>query len=210
MPRQYRPSSNTRPQHSPSFICCIVCTSLFLLFMFGLAVLLTWLIVRPGPVEYSIEDASVTHYNLTSDNTLNATFDVTLLSHNRNRRVSIYYDSVDLSVWYADQMVAFGEAAPFHQPRRNQTRLELEAVAKGMPLPKGVAGKLKKELAGGGGDEVAEIDVKLKARVRFKVGVWKSRHYTLDVDCDQVKVRFGEAKGGTGKGFQRKDCAVHT
>ncbi|KAK1266662.1 hypothetical protein QJS04_geneDACA000254 [Acorus gramineus] len=192
-----RPPQYRRP---PTLLRCVVFTILAIIILVGLAVLVTWLVIRPTKIEYAVENATITHYNLTSKDALNATFDVSLVAYNPNRRVSIYYEQVEFSVWYADQMVVSRGGEAFYQPRRNVTRLDFEAAAEGVRLMKGdVAVQMRRERSGGR----IYIEVKMKARVRFRVGSWRSKHYTMRVDCYPVTVRFGKKKA-----FERTDCEV--
>ncbi|KAK1291082.1 hypothetical protein QJS10_CPB18g01716 [Acorus calamus] len=192
-----RPQPSRRPptrppqyRRRPTLLRCVVFTILAIIILVGLAVLVTWLVIRPTKIEYAVENATIAHYNLTSKDALNATFDVSLVAYNPNRRVSIYYEQVEFSVWYADQM-----------PRQNVTRLDFEAAAKGVRLMKGdVAGQMRRERSGGR----IYIEVMMKARVRFRVGSWRSKHYTMRVDCYPVTVRFGR----WNKPFERTDCEV--
>ncbi|RWV87703.1 hypothetical protein GW17_00050275 [Ensete ventricosum] len=192
-----RPPSSRRSR--PGILTCIVFTGLGFIVLVGLVVLIFWLVVRPKPLEYTVDDARVYGFNLTASHALNATFDLTLRSYNRNHRVSLYYDFMEVTVWYDDQMVAFTEVAPFYQRRRNVTTLDVSAVATSTPLLGSVEKSLKHDRSSG----QVGLEVRVRARVRLKVGVVKTKHYTLRVYCAPVLVSFS----GTPK-FDRVYCDV--
>ncbi|PKU69877.1 NDR1/HIN1-like protein 2 [Dendrobium catenatum] len=197
MPPQPLPAASRR-RFSP--LRCLALTLLSLIILVGLIILIFYLIVRPSPISYYVDDAHIRNYNLSSSGELTASFDLSLLADNRNRHVSIYYDSLVVAIWYADQMLAFRELPPFHQPKRNATRLLLSAAATATPLLGSVADGLKHDRSAG---QVA-VEVRARAKIRFKVGVAKTKHYVMRVYCAPVVVRFSPAAGM----FQRAFCDV--
>ncbi|XP_020595443.1 NDR1/HIN1-like protein 10 [Phalaenopsis equestris] len=172
---------------------CLAFLLISLIIFFGLVILIFYLSVRPTTISYSVDDAHIRNYNLSSGE-LNATFDFTLLAP-----APIYYDSVAVAVWYDDQMLAFRELPPFYQPKRNATRLVLALSATAAPLLGPVAEGLKHDRSAG---EVA-LEVRVRALIRFKVGAAKTKHYVMRVYCAPVVVRFSPAEG-----FQRSFCDV--
>lgn len=164
---------------SPIRLICIILLVLFVLL--GLALLITWLVVRPKRLIYTIENSSIQNLNLTNDH-LSATFDFTIRSYNPNKRASFYYDSMEATVNYNDQKLAFSAVPPFYQRKRNVTRFNLEFVARSAPLPSNVSKDFLLEKSTG----KVQLDVWLKARIRYKVGAWKSRRRTMRISCSPV------------------------
>ncbi|KAJ0970163.1 hypothetical protein J5N97_023040 [Dioscorea zingiberensis] len=204
--RQNKPSSYIPPPlpprlptYPPSPLRCICITFLILIIIFGITILIIWLIIRPAPIEYTIEDAKVHNFNISSNNALNATFNLTFMSNNRNNKIGLWYDSIDITIWYDNQMVAFGESSPFFQPKKNETTINVDAVAQSTPLMTSVAKNLKKDRS------FSEVNlvVKLHARIRFKVGAVKTKHYVMRVECSPVTVNFSSKAR-----FDRKSCDV--
>lgn len=68
-----------------------------------------------------------------------------------------------------------------------------------MPLLGSVAEGLRHDRSAG---QVA-LEVRLRANIRFKVGVAKTKHYVMRVYCAPVVVKFSSAAG-----FQRTFCDV--
>lgn len=194
MVRTNRPN---RPQRPPfNLVRCLIMVLISLIIIVGLVILITWLVVRPKRVHYSIEDASISNFHQT-DTHLNSTFNFEIRATNPNRWVSVYYDSVESSVIYNHDTVAFSKIEPFFQGHRNETRVKTKMVAWNAALSAENAGKLKAEKKSG---EV-EFEVHVKARIRVRVGIWKSGHRSLKLTCLQVMIPFSSAKH-----FQRTRC----
>ncbi|KAK9280314.1 hypothetical protein L1049_014002 [Liquidambar formosana] len=192
------PSQTPLPPRRSKLVRCIALILLALIVLVGLVVLITWLVVKPKRIVYTVEAASVSGFNLTHDH-LSADFDFMLRSVNPNRKVSIYYDSMEVMVSYYDNILAFAEVQPFYQPRQNVTQLEVKPVAKSAALMESASRDLRLEKSSGG----VELDIRVKARIRLKMGAWKSRRRTLKVFCPHVLVHFSSAKK-----FQRARCDV--
>lgn len=195
-----------RPTHS-KLIRLIAFVLLTLIVLVGLTVLIIWLTIKPKKLVYSIDDASIHNYNLTNDHHLYATYNFILRAYNPNKKASIYYDKIDIKVMYDDETLGAGTIDPFYQPRRNTTFLKPNLASHDLTLPGEIIKDLKVDRSSG----QLELGVKLKARIRFKVGAWKSRHYRLKVSCAPVMVRFYSSSKGFQKtitGFQRTMCDV--
>ena len=184
-----------QPRHS-KILRYIAIVLLVLIVLVGLAVLITWLIIKPRRFVYTIEEGSIKNYNLTK-NHLNSTFEFALRSYNPNSKISIYYDSIEASVEYDDQTIAFEVVDPFFQPHRNVTRLDLKLIAQYVPL----SGSNSKDIALERSSGEIEIAVMLKARIRYKVGMWKSKDRILIIWCSPVRVRFSRPNN-----FERTYC----
>lgn len=184
------------PSPASKLVRIIVVVILALIVLFGLAVLITWLIIKPKQLVYRIDSASVHNFNL-QNNHLNATFDLLIKAHNPNGRMSVYYDPIEVSVAYDGQTIAFNTLEPFHQPRRNVTRLDATLVARDAALSGALSRDLRVQKKAGN----IGMDVRIKARIRFKVGIFKLKHHTLRISCSPVKVRMSSLKN-----FETASC----
>ncbi|XP_052186983.1 uncharacterized protein At1g08160 [Diospyros lotus] len=171
---------------------------LALIVIVGLAVLIIWLAIKPKKLVYTVEKGTIHGFNLTHAQ-LNATFDFAIRAHNPNTKVAVYYDKVEAFVSYDDEKVGFGSLSPFFQPRRNVTHLELRLAAQNVTLYENAERDLRLEKSAG----EMELDLHLKARIRFKVGKWKSRHYHMKILCSPAMARFSSSKP-----FQATRCDV--
>lgn len=184
-----------RSRHS-SLLRLIAIIILALIVLVGLAVLIIWLAVKPKGLVYVLEDGSIHGFSL-GNNHLNATFDFVLRAYNPNKKVSIYYDSMEVSAAYDDQTLATDGLQPFFQSHRNVTRLQIKLVAQSLLLSGSVSKELQQEKSSG----KVELELRVKAKIRFKVGIWKSQHRTLRVFCLPV-VNFSH------KDFERTPCEI--
>lgn len=191
------PAASKRKQST--LLGIIASVILALIILVGIAVLIIWLAVRPRKLIYVIESAeAIQNYNL-GHNQLNATFNFQLRAYNPNGRVSIYYDRIEAKVSYDDETLAFNTLQPFHQGKRNVTRLGINLVAKNVDLYPGVYRNMRMERHSG----QIEVEVRVKAKIRFKVGVWRSRHRTLRLLCSPVMVSISPSKN-----FEMVPCDV--
>ncbi|KAK1695766.1 hypothetical protein QYE76_012463 [Lolium multiflorum] len=169
---------------------CIIAALVVTVLLAGLAVLVFWLVVRPKPIEYTVTGALVKHFNITAPPAaaLNATFYLTLAADNPNRRVSMRYESLELYVHYGEgeeaPQLAVADVPGFHQPSRNETRLEVRAVARAAPVADRAARELEHDRSAG---QVA-VEVRVSARVCFEVGRVRSRHYDMRAVCSPVVI----------------------
>ncbi|KAL4591624.1 hypothetical protein LXL04_004593 [Taraxacum kok-saghyz] len=194
-----KPPTSNQPAHS-KLVRLIAIVLLVLIVLVGLTILIIWLTIKPKKLVYSIDDGSIHNYNLSNGNHLNSTYYFMLRAYNPNKKVAIYYDKVDVTVLYDDETLSRGIIDPFHQPKRNATRFKLNLASHDVPLHDQTARDLKAERSSG----QVEMTVKLRAKIRFKVGVWKSRHYHMKVSCAPIMVHFSSSS----KGFQRTICDV--
>lgn len=185
---------------------CLVAAVVVTVLLAGLAALIFWLVVRPKPIDYTVTGAVVRHFNVTPppDATANATFYLTLAANNPNRGVSILYEWVEFRVLYgeaAQLAVVDAPAAPFRQPRRNETRLEVRAVARSVPVGEQTARELRHDLAAG----QVGVDIRVRARVQFKVDGVRSRRYDLEAFCSPVVIGLAPS---SARSFQSVPCDV--
>ncbi|KAJ8750336.1 hypothetical protein K2173_014251 [Erythroxylum novogranatense] len=191
-----QPRGDTRPTH-PKLLRLIAITILALIVLVGLAVLITWLAIKPKRLLYTIDDGSINNFNINTDH-LNATFGLVIMAHNPNHKISIYYDSIEVSVGVNGQTVAFNTLEPFYQPRKNMTRLDAKLESRDVALSSSLSRDLRLEKRSG----QAELDVRIKARIRYKIGVLKLRHRTLKIECPVI-INFSSSKG-----FERVYCDI--
>ncbi|KAJ6408672.1 hypothetical protein OIU85_014262 [Salix viminalis] len=179
------PPPPATPSPASKLVRIIAVVILALIVLVGLAVLITWLAVKPKQLVFRIDNASARDFSLKNDH-LNATFAFLIKAHNPNGRISVYYGPAEVSAAYDGQTVAFNTLAPFRQPRRNVTWLAATLVARDVALPRDVSTDLAVQKKSGN----IGLVVRMKARIRFKVGIFRLKHHTLRVSCSPVKVRM--------------------
>ncbi|KAL9688220.1 hypothetical protein QQ045_032639 [Rhodiola kirilowii] len=173
----------------PNLLRLIIYVILALIVVVGLIILITWLVIRPRGLVYSVEYGSISGFNISRDH-LDANFDFVLKGRNPNHRVTVIYESIEVRVMYEDQTMAFGSLEPFHQGHKNVTRLEAKLLARSVPLIGSISRQLRRDKNSGD----IEFGIYMTARIRFKVGSWKSGWRKLKVNCDPVLVHTGSTK----------------
>ncbi|CAD6204400.1 unnamed protein product [Miscanthus lutarioriparius] len=91
--------------------------------------------------------------------------------------------------------------APFRQPHRDETRLEVRAVARSVPVGEQTARELRHDLAAG----QVGVDVRMRARVQFKVAGVRSRRYDLQAFCSPVVIGLAPS---SARSFESVPCDV--
>ncbi|KAF9675145.1 hypothetical protein SADUNF_Sadunf09G0001700 [Salix dunnii] len=167
------PPPPATPSPASKLVRIIAVVILALIVLIGLAVLITWLTVKPKQLVFRIDNASAHDFNLKNGH-LNATFDFLIKAHNPNGRISVYYGPAEVSVAYDGQTIAFNTLAPFHQPRRNVTRLAATLVARDVALPRDLSTDLAIQKKTGN----IGLVVRIKARIRFKVVISSEPNHT--------------------------------
>ncbi|XP_061338089.1 NDR1/HIN1-like protein 10 [Gastrolobium bilobum] len=176
-----------RPSRGGGCDCCCGCIFnlifkliLTVVFIVGIAVFLFWLIVRPNVVKVHVTDASLSQFNYTGD-TLNYDLALNITVRNPNKRLGIYYDYIEARALFQDARFDSDFLDPFYQGHK--TTNVLNPVFKGqqvIALNADQTSELNKEKNSG----VYVIDVKLYLRVRFKLGVFKTKTLKPKISCD--------------------------
>lgn len=170
-----------------------------LLVFAGMAILITWLVIMPHKPKYYLDHASVSQFNMTSDGLLNTNLDFNIRTRNSNRKVAIYYDLLQAYLLYDKKQIGWSTLPQFYQGRKNTTSLQTTVTGQEVALDTGTAKDLKLEHTSG----TLNLNLKLYARVRFKVGSWKSGRYTIKVRCMHFSV------GVNAGAFKPMQCDVH-
>lgn len=167
----------------------IVVLVLILVTLFVIAVI--WLAVQPKKLAYSIERSSIS-----GSTGNNSTFHCLLRSTNPNKRVSFQFKRIDLEATYLGTKLFTGGVAPFRQPARNVTEVEVDLPEVRPPLQGKEAEKFRAERAAG----AAKMEVRVTGKMNMKIGVFKV-HRTVTATCGPYDVPFKESEG-----FRRVEC----
>ncbi|KAL9332142.1 hypothetical protein ACSQ67_001752 [Phaseolus vulgaris] len=168
-----------RPGRGGGCRCCCGCLFslifkliLTVIIIVGIAAFLFWLIVRPNVVKVHVTDATLTEFNYTN-NTLR----------------------YDLALNITVQLPVPGSLLPGAQDHeRVEPRVQGEHI---LALNADQSAEFKKENATG----LYEIDVKMYLRVRFKLGVFKTKTLKPKISCDlRVPIK------GTATAFETTKC----
>lgn len=165
---------------------------LILLILFGIAVLVLWLVYRPHKPKFRVIGVTLYGLNATSPPFITTSMQFTIVTRNPNKRVSILYDKLSAYVSYKDQQITPPVNLPplFHGTKSS---VAMSPMMGGVPVPISLEvanGLMMDETYG-----VVVLRVSLLGRLRWKTGVVKTARYGVYVKCD---VWVGLKKGVVG------------
>uniref|UniRef100_A0A7N0UTX1 Late embryogenesis abundant protein LEA-2 subgroup domain-containing protein n=1 Tax=Kalanchoe fedtschenkoi TaxID=63787 RepID=A0A7N0UTX1_KALFE len=175
----------------------LICRIFIGFLIFQIAVLfivfLVWAILRPTKPSFTIQDATVYAFNVsTSPCLLTSTIQLTITSRNPNSKIGVYYDNLHVYATYRDQQITL----PTRLPSEYQGHKEISVWSPfvfGNLVP--VAPHNAMALAQDQISQMVDLVIKLDCRVRFKVGSFISGRYHLDVRCP-ARITFGSRSTG--------------
>ncbi|XP_008245646.1 PREDICTED: protein YLS9 [Prunus mume] len=188
--KRYMASSPIYPSGPYRSIC--TCLSIFLL-LAGVTALTLWLVYRPHKPQFTVVGAAVYDLNATSPPLISTTMQFTLVTHNPNRRVSIYYDRLYAFVSYKNQAITPQVALPslVHE-HRSTVAVSPVLGGRAVPVSLEVVNGLTMDEAYG----VVGLRVVVMGRLRWKAGAIRTAHYGVYVKCD---VLVGLKRGFVGQ-----------
>ncbi|KAK9064206.1 hypothetical protein SSX86_015586 [Deinandra increscens subsp. villosa] len=179
-------------------IICAVFLSIF--FTIGLVTFILWLSLRPHRPRFHIHAFSIP----TSPNgisTAQLTFNLT--ARNPNLEIGIYYDTVNLTLYYRDQPIAETPVLfPFYQSPKNTAIIYGTLV--GSALKIGNARWMQILAARKRGAVQFRVDV--ASSIRFKVSKWDSRRHKMHANCE-IGVGSNGMLVGDDEG---KNCPIYS
>ncbi|KAK9122879.1 hypothetical protein Sjap_012481 [Stephania japonica] len=156
-------------------------TFLFILFILLLTIFIIWLVLRPTKPRFTLQDATVYQFNMsTSPNLITSSLQVTVSSRNPNDRIGVYYDRLDIFAVYRNQQITLPTSIlPAYQGHKDTIVWSPFLMGTAVPVAPFLGEALGQDLAAG----VVMVNIKMDGRVRWKVGAWVSGKYHLYVNC---------------------------
>ncbi|KAJ8900043.1 hypothetical protein K2173_024158 [Erythroxylum novogranatense] len=192
------PPQRSYHRHRSSGCGCGCCLLSFLLklivtaaIIIGVAIFVFWLIVRPNRVKFHVTDSNLSQFNFTANNTLQYNLALNVTIRNPNKKIGIYYDSIEARAFYEDHRLNSVFLTPFYQGHKNTT--VLNPVFRGQQLvllTSDESSQFNEDKTSG----VYDIYVKLYLRIRFKVGKFKTGKLKPKIGCD-LKVPLNSGDG---------------
>uniref|UniRef100_A0A7C9ABQ8 Late embryogenesis abundant protein LEA-2 subgroup domain-containing protein n=1 Tax=Opuntia streptacantha TaxID=393608 RepID=A0A7C9ABQ8_OPUST len=158
-----------------------ICGVLFaILLLVGLVALILWLIYRP----HKPKSAAVYFLNVTSPPFISASLQITIVTHNPNKRTSLYYDGLTVGVYYRNQAITPPVSLP-PLALKTRTAVMMSPVVEGATVM--AAGDVVEGLAADEAYGVVGLSWVMVGRVRYKAGGWfRSGHGRVFVRCDVI------------------------
>ncbi|KAJ8442898.1 hypothetical protein Cgig2_022264 [Carnegiea gigantea] len=162
-----------------------ICGVLFiLLLLLGLAALVLWLIYRPHKPKFAATSAAVYSLNVTFPPFISASVQITIVTHNPNKRTALYYDGLTVTVYYRNQAITPPVSLP-PLPLKTRTAVMMSPVVGGAAVM--AEGDVVEGLAADEAYGVVGLSWVMVGRVRYKAGGWfRSGHRRVFVRCDVI------------------------
>ncbi|MQM17944.1 hypothetical protein Taro_050925 [Colocasia esculenta] len=177
---------------------CLLAFVVLVLFI----ILVIYLVLRPTKPRFLLQDASVIVFNLSGTPPAAAfvttTMQVTLTTRNPNDHIGIYYDKLDVYAAYKYQQVTLATAIPPTYQGHNDV-VVWSPFLYGVNVP--IAPYLALGVAQDQNAGLMLLYVKVRGRLRWKVGTWTSGHYHISVSCPALLGFRGQGGGYAGGGY---------
>ncbi|CAH9079907.1 unnamed protein product [Cuscuta europaea] len=182
-------------------ICQLICTAVVI---FGVLVVVLWLLFRPNQLKFYVDEATLTQFDLPpTNNTLHYDLAVNMSIRNPNKRIGVYYDSIEASAFYKGKRLSTQEnVATFYQGHKNTTSFKIQPFrgSQVVSINAGDRASYDEEKKAG----AYEIDVKLRMKLRLKLGRWmKIGKGKTRIECN-LKVPLKPAASSTK--FEKTRC----
>ncbi|XP_040999551.1 NDR1/HIN1-like protein 12 [Juglans microcarpa x Juglans regia] len=157
------------------------CITIFFLLV-GATALTLWLVYRPHNPQFKVIGTTINELNFSAAPLVTTNMQFTVVTRNPNKRISIYYDSLSVSVWYRNQAITPKVMlAPFFHKHHRIVTVSPVVCGGEIPTSVEVANGLVMDEAYG----VMGLSLVLMGRLRWKlVGAIKTAHYGIYVKCD--------------------------
>lgn len=165
---------------------------LALLFIVLFVILVIFLALHPHKPRFYLENATISQLNV-SNGFLTSSLQFTVVSHNPNDRIGVIYDSLSTYASYLDQQITDEfPLTPFYQDPKDITVFAPILSGNSFPLAPVVCEQLNYERLKGS----LSLSLRMNGRVRWKVGSWRSGHYHLYVNCEDIVWLSNNGIGG--------------
>ncbi|WCJ25088.1 Late embryogenesis abundant (LEA) hydroxyproline-rich glycoprotein family [Euphorbia peplus] len=183
--RRTLPLPYSKPPKKRSCCCRCFCWTisliLLLILIIGITAGILFLVFRPKVPDFDIERLQITQFNISQDSSLSASFDVTIVATNPNKKIGIYYEGGShISVWYNGTNLSQGSLPKFYQGHQNTTVLIVPMTGQTQDAS-GLLTSLQQERDRTG---IIPLDLKVKQPVRIKLGKLKLFKVNFHVECD--------------------------
>ncbi|KAL8133827.1 hypothetical protein AgCh_009043 [Apium graveolens] len=148
----------------------------------GILAAVIFLVFRPKAPSYSVDSIQITQFNLNSDLSLSASFNVNVTARNPNKKIGIYYEGGSpISVWYTGTKLCEGSWPKFYQGHRNTTVLNLPLTGRAVN-----AADLLRSIQQEQSTGRIPLNVRVRVPVRIKLGKLKLMKWKFLVKCRLV------------------------
>ncbi|KAK7271189.1 hypothetical protein RJT34_26876 [Clitoria ternatea] len=177
-----------KPRCNFCWLCSIFCIFFAIVSIIVLSIIISWLALRPSNVKFYITNATLTQFNLTTNNTLYYNLKLNITVRNPNKHITVHYKGITAIAWYKDNEIARISLTPFDQGHKNTTFLEADFEGQSVvDLKAKQLGEYKQETSVGIYNDLAvDLDLRIKAKFGF---MGKSSSFNPPtVQCRRLRV----------------------
>ncbi|XP_004487460.1 uncharacterized protein At1g08160-like [Cicer arietinum] len=201
----YDPPTPPRPYASRSFFRAFFATMICLVVIFGVILVITWLVLRPSLPHFTLTTLSLSNFSA-SNQSLTGTWHLSFNVRNANKKMSVTYNVLRSSIFYHSNYIAESPLAPFKQDTKSETTLNATFSAANAYLESRAVNDLNADKSSGS----VPFDVQILASASFRSGSWRFRTRILKILCRKVLVAIS-SKSSSGNLFDgSRECQVWT
>lgn len=193
LPNRTFPVMHSKPPKKKRSCCCrFLCWTFSILLILIIAIAITigilYLVFRPKLPKYSVDKLRISQFNLSDNNSLLVTFNVTITARNPNKKIGIYYEGGShISALYEDTELCEGSLPKFYQGHRNTTVLDLPMNGQTQDA-NGLVNTVQQQLQDTGN---IPLNLRVNQPVRIKLGKLKLFKIKFRVKCKIVVDSLG-------------------
>lgn len=177
-----QPESPQPPRNKRRRCCKCCCWGLLILvLLLCIGAALVYFLMKPKVPKYTIEDGTITQFNMTADNRLNTDIRFVITARNPNKDVEFFFSNVSVEASYEGANIGQGSIGAFQQKHESTIQLPFQVRGRDIAIRGSPATSLKKGLATKG----STLDIKLKAKtnLKVKIGSLKSWGQKVKLSC---------------------------
>ncbi|EXC21224.1 hypothetical protein L484_002234 [Morus notabilis] len=172
--------------------------------------IITWLVLRPEIPVFHVDKFAVSGLNISGPE-FSAKWDASVTVENPNHKLKIYLEQVQGFVYYKENFLSSSPVDPMLLETRSRNSIAMKLATNNTEqhlVGRWVEEDIAKERSGG----AVSFNLRMLVLATFKSGAWWTRHASMKVFCEDLKVNFvgGEISGvldiGGGK---PEDCVVY-
>ncbi|KMZ75147.1 Late embryogenesis abundant (LEA) hydroxyproline-rich glycoproteinfamily [Zostera marina] len=179
---------------------------LALIIFFSLAILISWLVLRPHKPQFSVRHVSVEVFNIsTNPSVIKTNIQVSIFSRNPNKHAGIYYESLEFYATYRYHQITLPNHIPYgsFQGSKDVTIWSPYISGNSIPIASYAVQTLKQEEKAG----MVILNVVVDGKIRWKIGPWKFGRFHLFVNC-QSFINTSTPSAYTFQSQQNNNCKV--
>ncbi|KAK7371205.1 hypothetical protein VNO78_36773 [Psophocarpus tetragonolobus] len=197
----YNPPARSSRSFFRAFFAAMICLTV----LFGVILIVTWLVLRPSLPHFTVHSLSLSNLSTTAQS-ISATWQLSFLVRNGNKKMTITYNALRSSVFYRSNYIAESQLPPFRQDTKSDTTLNLTLTASSAYLPPSLIDALNSEKTA----PSIPFDVQILASTSFRSAAWRFRTRLLKVLCRKLPFAISSNTNSTILPAADRQCQVWT